>query len=597
MSAPSVFDSFNAKNLNAAQIAKTFVPPKQFDELTQRKSCILVGPRGSGKTTLMRMLEIETLKNWDNNISKRFKQKIDFIGVFVPTDRIWRDQIEALEKVSAAEDIKKFISNALFSSHILTRLCSVFKDRLKVSESDELKNFKSINLSDESEAELVETLSLYWGVSPIRPTIKSLFDAVHRRSSKATTLMTKISSMSGNEANTFILSLHESWHTNFRILSENSIKQFSNHCDITHEIWAFLFDELELAPKIIISDLVELARGTSGKILYKLSLAPYIPHINISGDMYSAMPGNDFHPIQLWHEKKGPELYDFFTKLVEQMLNENGIEFSSLREVIEEPEYMTHDDLFSSMWDIDSSLRDLLKRKKISKDISKIGEDKRAAVVRKIAPIVQVRSIHLKLNHNTSRLEYKTLKRYPDYYGGVRSLAAILEGNPRWIIGVMSPLINRYAETRQQIKIHEQVTEVNKTYQRYISLLKVIPCKFKPNQDPTGVNKLIDKIGVFFQKSINMDKIELDNKNCFTIQKNISTDIQESLGAALNAGAIVYLSGTSAKFALDTLEDRKFRLSYLLAPKFKLPLSIHGSDKLTEILQGVRDAQGDLLNE
>ena len=596
MNTPSVFDSFNAKNLNSAQIAKTFVPPKQFNELIERKSSILVGPRGSGKTTLMRMLEMETLKNWNNEVSRKFKNKIDFIGVFVPTDRIWRDQIEVLEKESSSDEIKKFISNALFSSHILTRLCAAFIDRLRVDNSYNLKNFKSISLPPSSESELVESLALYWAVNPIRPTMKSLYDAVIRRWGESTTLMSRLSSMERGEANDFMTSLGDSWHTNFRVLSENSIRLFSNHCDSSDERWAFLFDELELAPDIIISDLVELARGASGKILYKLSLAPYIPHINIAGNMFSAMPGNDFQPIQLWYERKNTELYEFFNQLVRQMLIENGLDEVDLEKVIDTPENITHNELFSKMWDVDTSLRELLKRKKISKDISRLSEDKRSSVIRKIAPIVKVREAHLKANKD-GRLVYKTLNRYPDYYGGVKSLAAILEGNPRWIIGVMSPLIKKYAETGEKIKLNDQVFEINKTCQRYISLLKVIPCRFIPNQEPTGVNKLIDRIGNFFQKSIHMDKIELDNKNCFVIQKNIPEDIQVSLGAALNAGALVYLSGTSSKFALNTLEDRVFRLSYLLAPKYKLPLSIHSSGKLTEVLQGLDKMQGNLLDE
>lgn len=94
--APSVFETFNAKNLRPEQVARTFVPSSNFESLAMRRHSIVVGPRGSGKTTLLKMLQPEALDNWSHDEATRYRAAIDFTGVFVPTDRVWKEQIEAL---------------------------------------------------------------------------------------------------------------------------------------------------------------------------------------------------------------------------------------------------------------------------------------------------------------------------------------------------------------------------------------------------------------------------------------------------------------------------------------------------------------------
>lgn len=58
-------DPFNAKAMTFREVASTFVSSTKFAELAGRWNALLVGPRGSGKTTLMKMLSVEALRAWE----------------------------------------------------------------------------------------------------------------------------------------------------------------------------------------------------------------------------------------------------------------------------------------------------------------------------------------------------------------------------------------------------------------------------------------------------------------------------------------------------------------------------------------------------
>jgi len=542
-------------------------------------------------------MALETLVHWNQPSSEDFKNRIDFVGVFIPTDRIWRDQIKTLERYTESEAVRRFVTNFTFSSHVVSRICATFQERLSINSESGLQNFKQIEIGEKDLQDLVRELAILFGVKPLRPTMKSLSAGLSLRLVESTTFLLRLLvTKSDEEVRSELSQLEPNWNHNYRVLAENAIEIFSGYCGTSDEKWALLFDELELAPDLILSNLLDSARGSSDRLIYKLSLVPYLPSMTADQSLFSAMQGNDFEPILLWYEQKSDGLYRFFENLVTQMLHERGVFDKSLSDVIEEPKEASHEEVFARCWDIDDSFKALMKRKGIPRDIANVSPSQRAAIVRKLSPVLRVRLAHTK-PLGKGKLRFRSLNRYPDLYGGWRSLATILEGNPRWIIGVMSPLIDSYVQSGETIAVHAQLDAVSKTAQKYVSMLKVIPYQHKHGVEPSSANNLIRRIGEYFQKSINTDKMELDTKNCFLVSQSVPPEVQESLGAAMNAGAIVYLPGTSSSFMVHNLIDRKFRLTYLLSPLYKLPLGLHRTERLTAVLGNEDKRQGDLLDE
>ena len=79
---PSISESFNAKSTTTKELTNTFISNMYFESLSCPNNTILIGPRGSGKTTLMRMLEVESLELWDKDVANYFRENIGFSGVF-----------------------------------------------------------------------------------------------------------------------------------------------------------------------------------------------------------------------------------------------------------------------------------------------------------------------------------------------------------------------------------------------------------------------------------------------------------------------------------------------------------------------------------
>ena len=85
----SLFDSFNARFLQPAQIARRFVVPSHFDLVCERNHSVIVGPRGSGQTTLLKMLQLDALRNLPDASRSRVIDQIDFTAIYVAADSSW----------------------------------------------------------------------------------------------------------------------------------------------------------------------------------------------------------------------------------------------------------------------------------------------------------------------------------------------------------------------------------------------------------------------------------------------------------------------------------------------------------------------------
>ena len=65
-------------------------------ELARPRHTIIAGPRGSGKTTLLKMLQPAALRAWASEEAVPYRDLVDYTGVFIPADIIWKKQLEKL---------------------------------------------------------------------------------------------------------------------------------------------------------------------------------------------------------------------------------------------------------------------------------------------------------------------------------------------------------------------------------------------------------------------------------------------------------------------------------------------------------------------
>ena len=103
-----------------------------------------------------------------------------------------------------------------------------------------------------------------------------------------------------------------------------------------------------------------------------------------------------------------------------------------------------------------------------------------------------------------------------------------------------------------------------------------------------GLLSILRTVGDRFHRGVVHDPFSDDPPLTFTIDSFMTGDALDVLANGLNAGAIVYVpDGRSALMLAtrDSLRGKRFRISYLLAPVYKLPIRLGRSVALSQILR------------
>ena len=598
---PSIFETFNARHLQAEQVARTFVPPVEiFAELVTKNNHILIGPRGSGKTTLLKMLTLPALANWEITDYETVIPRTDFVGIFVPADRGWHAQ---LKNAAIGEADGLNVGRAAFTTHVLSSLIQTLREA-RFFESSINKEFVAapLALDKTKEVAFVDEVARAWKLQPAIRSLGGLSIALQARLVELGSLRERVRRASDPEG--FLLEQAPYADLNFRDCISHAIEAHSVLTDEEQHTWALLFDEFEVAPSYIQRDILNNLRGQSEtRLLYKVALAPYNKNFMQNVSDISAAPTHDFKVIDLWYPDK-TRAYEFSEQLVTRLLKSEGIEVKSLRRIFGESEFSfpeTNDlrpyqeegpvlDAFTRLEKIDSTFRAHLKRKQI--DLRRIGEmteAERAEKVRKLRSIVITREYFLRYDEKMPFKAKGRSRKIRTLYTGYPTILALCEGNPRLLIGITNPLARRLKALRQGhatkgIDKTQQAAQVKLAANSFRSLLKTIPYRGSPDHTQRGLLRLLDDIGEYFYRKCMLEPFSPQPPLTFIVDSITDDETLRAIGRALNAGAIIYVPDPGADPILTTLRGKRFRLCYLLAAYYKLPIMLNTSVSLSTIL-------------
>src|ERR1035438_8529835 len=96
-----MFGAYNARWMTPEDVARLFVPTSHFAPLVQTQHSLLMGPRGCGKTTLLKMLTHGAQRVWRGERllcepDLRVYPTPSFEAIYVPSDVRWSFELEAL---------------------------------------------------------------------------------------------------------------------------------------------------------------------------------------------------------------------------------------------------------------------------------------------------------------------------------------------------------------------------------------------------------------------------------------------------------------------------------------------------------------------
>ncbi len=583
-SVPAVFGALNARYLQPRQIAEGFVPPPLFGDLCNRGHTQLIGPRGAGKTTLLRMLDGAALESWDHPRAQEFRGRIDYTGIFVPTDRTWSRQLDGVGE-GLSDQHRALFGTAGFTTHMLKALVGAMHHRVRGPEPTQVQH-RRIRLCRGAEEEMCAAAAKGWLITEPIGTFESLAAALESR-------LAQLDVVAHNEvlrgtdgrgqrlADLGYLGLH------FISASMDLIRRFDDAAGEPDGTWAFLIDEFELASPSVREQILSSLRGRDHRLLFKISMAPYAEQTRREPAHDAPTPIHDFQVLPLTWPRKSDEEVAFSSDLYEAQARKRGVEISAvdlLGPSSFETESGEHADLGTAyskdsrlgkrlrdLADADVTFAEYLNEKGIDLDhLEAVEGGDRASDVRKIVSLAAVRLEYRSTDERQEETGKETLSRKnPRLYCGASTVFEMTEGNPRWFIAIVGRLMAHYREYGE-LPEHVQADEIRRMSNLFRSVLRSIPAR---HEGAHTVLSVLDRIGINFHDRVVREKFNPDPPGSFTVPA--ATNLHEPLRLALNAGAILHVPplGEDPE-VLSDLTGHRFRLAYLLAPSYGIPMRL-----------------------
>jgi hypothetical protein len=569
---------FNARSIPPAEIARSFIPPQvHFESLLARNHTLVLGPRGSGKTTLFKMLTVKALRNWKHARAEDYARKLAFNAAFIPADVAWGTQIDSLKTSSEGPERKE----AAFAIHTLRSLLRAMREAVDLGHAHNPEHLEhlAVSLTSAQEEEFVRLVVDRLGVTPavgsllgLEAALESTLDAVAE----------------GGPITNFTV---ETLATKLSLL----ISTFNNLSGESDRRWGLLFDEMEIAPTRIKTFLLDSIRSFDDRVVIKLALAPFMDDASFDRSPTSPHPLHDYQTVQLTYPNK-EDANIFAIELFIATFDRLGFTVSQLADLFASPQGAPSFGRsqnrsnrhkknlpreFYSLAIKDDSFKKYCDERGVFLENYARSEKNLAQDVRKVLPIVKARDYYL--NHfEAGRVVVSRSRKSHVLYTGYPSVVEITEGNPRAILTLVTPLArelaNGFERGRQPTKISAsaQSNAIKRIELLLTSLLQVIPLDVSGFEPGKGLLDFIDQIGRSLEERLLRQPFRPDYIGTFSVDMDVSATIVGAIGKALNAGAVVHVphpdGGPDA--LLRGLKGQRFRLSYALAARYRLLLTL-----------------------
>lgn len=576
----SFYNSFNARHLNPQEVAKTFIYSQSFERLIQDNHSVLLGARGCGKTTLMKMLTLPALHSWDSPKASSIRSDISFYGIYISTDIYWdvKNKYYGFE-LEQFQSLFRKISNFSVTTNVFSSLCDAFINLIIFELKDD---------DQEKETELCQSLIKAWKLPATIPKLKFVKEALNERIDEVNQIIQDVLFNSNNQdarLNSSFLNL------DFESSLENLIPKFERIYNIEdRKKWALCFDELEFAPEWLQQKLFKSLRSRKHYILYKLSASPILPsHLekSLMGE-YSATSGNDLDMIKMWRSSDNE---DFSRMLIESLINSEctAEEYFGTNEIYNKKtdSYTIGSDFYKEVLELiqkDYSFKNFLVKKgvDIQTPIPQSTRDK-DTLFRKMKPTVYYRNAYIESNtEGMTKPAFRSRKKITELFSGIEVFSKICEGNPRWLIGIISTI--RLKAKQKKVSKVDQYNGLHSAALRFKNVIANIPVG---SVDFTIV-QLIERIGEYFKESVLGNEYKLDPKGTFTIdeeENKIPEPILDLIEKGVSQGAFILVDTDESTFDFE-VKGKRFRLSYLFSILFYLPMRKYPEAKLSDCLKG-----------
>lgn len=569
--------------------------PSHYQQLTDTvEAQLLIGPRGIGKTTLLKMLLPEALDAWRSQEAQRARERIAFTGVFVQADKIWSGQLDQLsgpfidgpleakveQRLSANWEHWRRFARAAFAFTAFSAFARAAAYRCRPDGNR--SSFRWVDLSRTREEELVAGVTSAWFAHPATSTFSGLAEQMQGNLSSLAQLMRTAATPGLPEQELAAVVRDRLLSVDFFTATVQFIDAFNHAAGEQEAPWVLLVDEFEFLPPAARFQLGDGFQGHDPRLSYKVSLAPYTGTSPFAGGRM-----HDWHRVELTHQSADDFTQKLFARQFanagkpEKLLKARG--FETGRKDKFAPGSRNASDI-NRLADHDESFRKWLSKTLAGRPLASISaSDGVYNTLRKAMPLVRLRLEHRRLERE-SRAARAGAPAVSPLYGGTKSIYLLTEGNPRWIKALAYRLLDGYKGTGS-ISPSRQAEAISHVAHILYENLQAVSIQQRSGvgQDTWGIDQasgqreewpitpygLLTLLGEEQHRHTHEDAFSPERAGGFRID-----DQDEWLGDVLNS--LIFLGALVVEPKTARSKYERVRLAHMWAPIFELLLISNG---------------------
>jgi hypothetical protein len=582
------FEKENARDLTIEQLVETFVPTKTFKSLLTAKNHIVLGSRGSGKTSIAKMISHSHLSRFFEEEAQDIVATKKYIGIYVPMSTEW------LGGVNNKKWNTEYEQDLLFQWKLNVIVCSAFVDCMKsccdVYLTDSTSRVKK-------EIEIVRRLLIYWAPNNSQITnFKELKEYLKYIDYEKQKKIAKERALGYKKDDNFGLE----FETQLFSPLQRGIDIVMDELDFPeYTAWLLCLDEAEVLTKEQQKIINSYLRSCTGNLFFKIITMPYSHNTRDTNIGASLNLGDDYEYLYIDYES--PFLYNEqssqipapVAELFDKRVLASGEKYEGIKI---ETLLGTSVLLDKKEWDYQYSSKDMrlfykyTSDKTLCRGIELINNNRNAdfddQIGRKMKGLLYLKE---------AVAEASGAKKLT-VYSGTRMVVRCSDANPRKLIRLFKFLLNKIPfhidKRKRKYPLLTPAIQTEVLLEFSESSLKRVQSEEKIGPE---LYSMINRIGTFMKNSLHSGKINTEQISTISIHSDIGDNWWNLIERAVDNGLLYpNIKWNNAK--IMPIKSGEFKLAYVLAPYFKL-LPRRGDSRNLKTMLEKKNNESQLLRQ